>query len=91
LEFKRLFTRGRRRKYGKILFIYSSSDVRKAGFIASRKCGNAVTRNRARRILREAYRMNKDYFEGMKTILYIDESITIEEALESIRVFKERK
>jgi hypothetical protein len=35
--------------------------------------------------------MNKDYFEGMKTILYIDESITIEEALESIRVFKERK
>ncbi len=35
--------------------------------------------------------MNKAYFEGMKTIIYTDESITLDEAFESIRVFMERK
>lgn len=35
--------------------------------------------------------MNKAYFEGMKTIIYTNESITLDEALESIRMFGERK
>ena len=84
-----MFGHGRRRKYGKIKFIYVSSNVRKAGFIASRKSGCAAKRNRARRILREAYRLNREYFEGMKIILFTEESITLNEALDAIHRFKE--
>jgi ribonuclease P protein component len=88
-EIKRVFKKGRRKKYGKLTFIYLASDEQKAGFIASRNIGCAVKRNRVRRILREAYRMNKEYFKGMTTIFYAEDLVTREEVLQSISRFLE--
>jgi ribonuclease P protein component len=83
-----LFKRGRRKKCGKLTFIYLASDERKTGFIASRNIRCAAKRNRVRRILREAYRMNKEYFRGMRTIIYAEGLVTHEEALHSFLEFK---
>ena len=43
-----------------VLFVLRSLDLeRKAGFVAGRRVGGAVARNRAKRLMREAYRRNK--------------------------------
>jgi ribonuclease P protein component len=86
-EIRKVFASGQRKKHGKITFIYLASRDSKIGFIASRNIGCAAKRNRVKRILREAYRMNKAYFKGMRTILYVQCPITTQEAQQSILEF----
>ncbi len=46
-------------EYFKAYFLIDSGIERKAGFIAGKKVGSAVARNRARRLLKESYRRIK--------------------------------
>jgi ribonuclease P protein component len=60
-EYKEVITRGKilvGKRFKAYLLVNGTQD-RKAGFIAGRSVGGACDRNRARRLLREAYRLLK--------------------------------
>lgn len=43
----------------------------RVGFAAGRKLGNAVTRNRVKRLMRECYRLNQQKIDKRYTILLV--------------------
>ena len=85
-EIKRLFSAGKRFARSKLTVIYLPAVEQKAGFVASRQVGGAVKRNRMRRILREAYRMNKEIFRGLEIIFYAQGLLDLDEV---VKIFKQ--
>lgn len=60
--------------YFNIYYVYG--EQRKAGFIVKGKTGKAVDRNRAKRLLKEAYRLNKNEIKKpIEFIIVAKESI----------------
>jgi ribonuclease P protein component len=60
-QFRRVYEEGRRFE-GRLAVLYAletPGETRAVGIVTSRKVGGAVVRNRARRLLREAYRLNQ--------------------------------
>ena len=57
-DFNRVYNRGSSRgsRYVVILYKENGLGYTRTAFVASKKVGNAVTRNRARRLMKEAYR-----------------------------------
>jgi len=59
-EFQAVFRHGRRIERPSLILLWKDrSESRRVGFAVSRQMGSAVRSNRARRRLREAYRMSR--------------------------------
>ncbi|QPJ62219.1 MAG: ribonuclease P protein component [Candidatus Nitronauta litoralis] len=65
-DFKRVMDLGRKRRVDKLcllFFLPNDTGLKRLGIIASKKVGNAVERNRAKRKIREVFRLNMDRFK----------------------------
>ena len=72
-DFDRLYKKGRSAgdKYVVVFHIDNKLDYSRKAFLASRKVGGAVTRNRARRLMKESFRKLEHDIKPGKDILFI--------------------
>jgi ribonuclease P protein component len=69
----------------------SKKEGTRIGITTSKKIGCAVKRNRARRIIREAYRQLKPEIIGGKDIIFVARSLTTRmKSTELLRVMREQ-
>ncbi len=69
-EFLQLQRYGRKIQDKNFLVIYSDGkfEINRIGITVSKKLGNAIKRNRIKRLVREQFRMNRDKIEEFKDI-----------------------
>ena len=78
-DFDAVYKKGRSvgDKYVVIFYLKNGLDHTRTGFLASKKVGNSVQRNRARRLMKESYRqIAEDIPQGYDIILIARNTIT---------------
>ncbi|PIE32151.1 ribonuclease P protein component [candidate division KSB3 bacterium] len=74
-DFQRVFQNGKKSSSSSCIVYSAVSPTQRCcrlGIVASRKVGNAVTRNRCKRIVREIFRTRKDIFpQGSDTVVVV--------------------
>jgi len=73
-RFEAVLNQGRKRRVGRVctlFFLPNDLNRTRLGIIASRKVGKAVIRNRAKRRIREIFRLNKERFSAGTDVVVI--------------------
>lgn len=97
-DFSRAYKKGRYvvTKAVVVYFVDNQTDIVRTGFSVSKKIGKSVVRNRTKRLLKEAVRLNMPIFEkgvdlvfvaraGMKDITYSEVEKTIRYLFKNMR------
>ncbi len=85
-----LVLRTGKRITGKIFTVFVlSSEKTRVAFLISKKVGTAVQRNRMKRLFREAYRLNRELFEGKEIVfsikIFFDDFHTLADQIKSLK------
>lgn len=89
--FRRIQSEGRRVHTQHFILIQRASEAgrRRLGITVTKKIGNAVARNRVKRVVREAFRLHRDLFTPSVDIVFIAKrgapTLGLAEVLEQLR------
>lgn len=72
-EFQIIYNSGRKSfgYYSLIFFKRNDDNLKRCGFVVSKKTGNAVCRNRLKRLFREYYRQKEEYIKDEYDIIFV--------------------
>ena len=72
-DFSRVYNKGMSRGSRLVVVLYRKNnlDYTRTAFVSSKKVGNSVERNRARRLMKEAYRSLKDRVASGYDIVFV--------------------
>lgn len=72
-EFQIIYNSGRKSfgYYSLIFFKKNDNNLKRCGFVVSKKTGNAVCRNRLKRLFREYYRQNEESLKDGYDIIFV--------------------
>ena len=70
-DFQRLFQKGKRAHSPSFTVLYRPSDKMRMGISIGKKHGKSVQRNRIKRLVREAFRLNQDKMKGTYSFIII--------------------
>ncbi len=72
-EFQIIYNSGRKSfGYYSLIFVKRNDDnLKRCGFVVSKKTGNAVCRNRLKRLFREYYRQKEEYIKDGYDIIFV--------------------
>ena len=84
-EFALVYDSGK--TYANSLLVLHVSDVlanAKVGFAAGKKLGNAPTRNRVKRLMRESYRLNQDRLKDGVSLIMVGRKATTDKKMPAV-------
>ena len=86
-EFRHIYTKGKSKANGYLVlyFVRARDQKNHLGITVSKKLGNAVKRNRAKRLIREAYRHIEPLLKGGYSIVLVSRSKTVKSGLFEVK------
>ena len=70
-DFQRLFQKGKRAFSSSMTLLYVPAPAMRMGISVGKKHGKSVQRNRIKRLVREAFRLNQDKMKGTYSFIII--------------------
>ena len=70
-DFQRLFQKGKRAFSPSLTLLYTPATTMRMGVSVGKKPGKSVQRNRVKRLVREAFRLNQDKMQGTYSFIIL--------------------
>ena len=70
-DFQRLFQKGKRAFSPSLTLLYTPAEKMRMGVSVGKKHGKSVQRNRVKRLVREAFRLNQDKMKGTYSFIIL--------------------
>lgn len=87
-DFSLIYNKGKSvvQRYVVIFYRKNHLDFNRTAFLASKKVGNSVERNRARRLMKESYRLLKERFSEGYDIIFVARKAILNSGCSDVKI-----